>query len=158
MDCEHGYFLLPAGPQLEGMVGSTEKYIYDGYDDVTALPAPTKIHQSQHLALAGHCKSPWGEVSSSSSSIIFRSANLIRVLCRTLNKILVNYPTWRFSSPYGVCEHIFLHLMTDLCPKHSSFLFFSFCNVLSFPPALFFTLYTKGPYRWKNAKAEWKNS
>lgn len=35
-----------------------QRSTYDGCDDVTALPAPTKIHQSQHLALAGHCKSP----------------------------------------------------------------------------------------------------
>lgn len=44
VDHVHDYSVLPAGPQLEGMVGSEQREHRerDSYDDVTALPAFTK--------------------------------------------------------------------------------------------------------------------
>lgn len=124
------------------------EHLNAGFETAPALPALTQL-----VTLGSHPHP--GE-----NAVEFRSANLSRCLCRTLkqNAPLVIQLRGFFSTRDSLSY--FLPSSDRPVPttfKLCHFLFFSSCNVLSFPPALFFILHTKGPYMRKSAKAERKN-
>lgn len=123
--------------QAAGRCGRKQRD-HDWYRHVAAPPALTNKSEITAFSTCRTLKESCCGVSSYSSSIIFRSANSSRVLCRTLKQ---NVPQlshlWIFFLHKGLTK-IFSSIVRHVCVRHIqalSSLFCSFCAVLNCPQA-----------------------